>query len=520
MSEKSEAKMPLTNALLLLQQFSSVLPLGITVCDLEGNVFYKNDIYTKWMPGHSSDNSLWFNQMLPYLSREQQPDITYFDTPVHWLLDHVADRDVELASTYQGQKIFFKLRFYPLMDDKNKLCGLIEVTENITEQKQTEQSLEHSRRFETVGRLASGIAHDFNNILQVINGHSEMLIESRKEDSKLMHSLEIILTSGQKASALTRQLLLFSRRQATDFKQMNLGSHIQSMHKILARMLGEDITMSIQCKDQEICIEADESRMEQIIMNLAINARDAMPEGGTIKIVTDYCEIDPELMKDIAYNKQEKFVCLSFTDSGTGIPQDDLEHIFEPFFSTKEVGKGTGLGLATIYNIVKQHKGYIFVQSAPGAGTTFKVYFPRCEATLKAAEECLAYTPQSGCKKHVLVVEDDDKIQELAEQVLTRYDYLVTCAYSLAQAKDFSQKNTYDLFLIDIVLPDGNGADLIETLEGKNAQAAFILSSGYTEDKPQIKNTIYKGYAFLHKPFTINSLLRACSEALHDHKST
>ena len=514
MTDKKDVKMPLTNALLLLQQFSSVLPFGIMVCDLDGNVYFRNNIFEQWTPQHEMDDSLWFNQLQPYLAQEMQPDATYFDSPVKWLLDNKCGQTIELQTSYRSRNIFFKICVYPLLDEKNKLCGLIEVTENITEQKQVEHSLEHARRFETVGRLASGIAHDFNNILQVINGHSEMLIESRKDDSRLMHSLEVILTSGQKASALTRQLLLFSRRQQTNYKSVNLGGHLVGMQKILSRMLGEDITMHFLCNDQEMFIEADESQLEQIIMNLAINARDAMPEGGTIHIVTDFCEIDKSSQKEIPFIQPGKYIRLSFADSGSGIAQEDLEHIFEPFFSTKEPGRGTGLGLSTIYGIVKQHNGFILAESPPGAGTTLKIYFPLSTAVRQPEAECQIYLPQPGCQKRILIVEDEITIQELAVDVLTQYDYQVTCADSLSRAIDLADKNEFDLFLIDIVLPDGNGITLIENLKGKNSQAAFIFSSGYTEDKPQIKNTIYKGYAFLHKPFTINSLLQACSEAL------
>jgi len=515
MKEKNDIKMPLTNALLLLQQFSSAFPGGIMVCDMEGSVYFRNNVFDNWLPGHKTDSSLWYNQLQPYIIKEQLPDSAYLDSPVKWLLDNKTGQDIELEIIYLGQTIFFKIRVYPLLDDKNKLSGLIEISENITEQKRVEKSLEHARRFETVGRLASGIAHDFNNILQVINGHSEMLIESRKDDSRLMHSLEIILTSGQKASALTRQLLLFSRRQQSDFKQINLGKQLVNMQKILSRMLGEDITMYFQCNDQDLYIDADESQIEQIIMNLAINARDAMPEGGIINIKTDFCEIDAAMLTKLPFSKSGKYVCLSFADNGCGIAQDVLEHIFEPFFSTKEAGRGTGLGLASTYGIVKQHQGFIHVESSLENGTVFMIYFPLSEMKKQAEIECPDYIPQPGCKKRVLIIEDDENVQDLAVQVLTQYDYQVTSVFNLAQAVSIAQKELFDLFLIDVVLPDGNGVDLIESLTGKNAKAAFILSSGYTEDKPQIKNTIYKGYSFLHKPYTINSLLQACSEALN-----
>jgi len=272
--------------------------------------------------------------------------------------------------------------------------------------------------------------------------------------------------------------------------------------------------MQFECNDSDLFVEADESQFEQIIMNLAINARDAMPEGGSITIKTAFCEIDENMHRELPFTQPGKYVRLSFTDSGCGIPEEALDHIFEPFYSTKEVGRGTGLGLATIYGIVKQHKGFIFVENTSETGTTFTICLPLSDNVCEPETSIPDYVPQPGMKKRILIVEDEQTVQDLAVEVLTRYDYNVTCASSLAQARDLAKQNIYDLFLIDIVLPDGNGVSLLETLQGKNAEAAFILSSGYTEDKPQIKNTIYKGYSFLHKPFTINSLLQACSEAL------
>jgi signal transduction histidine kinase len=291
MPDNTENFNPLTNAMLLMEQIGSSLPFGIMISNMDGIVFYKNNVFESWMPEYPLVNKLWFIQMQPHLDPEHEQNNELKDKSVDWLLETGISQDTMIEVNWQGQKLAFKIRTSPLQNDRHQVCGFVEITENVTEIKQLEKSLQHARRFETVGRLASGIAHDFNNILQVINGHSEMLLESYKQDPRLIKSLDVILTSGQKASALTKQLLMFSRRQQNEFKQINLGTLLNNMQKILCRMLGEDIVMKSSYNDKGICIDGDESQVEQIIMNLAINARDAMPNGGEINIVVELCEL-------------------------------------------------------------------------------------------------------------------------------------------------------------------------------------------------------------------------------------
>jgi two-component system, cell cycle sensor histidine kinase and response regulator CckA len=499
-----------------LNQLSAAYPIGIMAADSGGVVYYRNDLFVQWMPGMQIENKLWLLQLLPLMISEQRAE--FDNISVSGLLKNYAGTEIDLETNYQGKKIFYRLTYRSLYDDENRVCGIIEVTENTTSLKELEKSLQHARRFETVGRLASGIAHDFNNILQVINGHSEMLLESRKDDPKVTKSLEIILSSGQKASALTRQLLLFSRRQQGEFKQINLGEMLVNMQKILSRMLGEDISMTLQCNDRGLLIEGDESQIEQILMNLAINARDAMPEGGKITISIDGCEINESSRNLYPYLKDGKYLCLHFADSGCGIPQHILEHIFEPFFTTKESGRGTGLGLATVYSIVKQHEGFINVESEIGKGTAFTVFFPLTEYQKQTETAENGIIPQMGCNKRVLVIEDDDLVREFTLQALSQYGYCVKCASNIKQANALLKIEPFDLFFIDIVLPDGDGVGFLESLPAEFNRSAFVLTSGYTEDKTQIKSTLHKGYSYLLKPFNISSLLQACSSALQNRK--
>ncbi len=497
----------------LFRQLFGALPLGIMAADLKGDVFFQNDMFSAWIPQQFDKNRLWLEQILIYMEREQFN--LYKDVSVPWLLANCPETGLEVEINCQGCRMFFLIRVRPLLDEKGQILGLIELTQNITELKELHNSLEHARRFETVGRLASGIAHDFNNILQVINGHSELMLESVQDYEKIARSLGIILTAGQKASALTRQLLLFSRRQKGEFRRANLGELIAGMQKILTRMLGEDVSLSIEARDRGLCLEADISQLEQILMNLAINARDAMPEGGRITISTDGLDIDGSGETTMGL-EPGKYVCLHFADTGCGIPPDLLSHIFDPFFTTKEVGKGTGLGLSTVSGLVKQNGGVIKVDSKLGEGTVFHLCFPQSEADEQAPEASADLILPIRPDRRVLIVEDDENVCEFALQALSRLGFKVTCAANVSQANEIVCQEQFDLFFIDIVLPDGNGVSFLESLSGGNAGAGFVLSSGYTEDKPQIQNTLHKGYSFLHKPFTIHSLMQACSDALQD----
>jgi two-component system cell cycle sensor histidine kinase/response regulator CckA len=517
MTDNETGLISVASTLFLLEQLSSAIHLGIMVSNLEGEVFYRNNAFEKWLPDYQVENRLWVSQMQQFVEIGHATGFELKDVSVSWLLQNKTGTAIELEISRQRQKLFFCVKYFPLLDDDNRISGIIEITENITDNKETEKSLQHARRFETVGRLASGIAHDFNNILQVINGHSEMLMELRKDDARLIRSLDIILASGQKASALTRQLLLFSRRQQKEMKLINLGELLVGMEKILARMLGEDINLVFNCNDKELFLEGDETQVVQIIMNLAINARDALPEGGSISINVDLCEVDAATKSAFPHVQPGKYIALQFTDTGCGIPEELLEHVFEPFFTTKEAGRGTGLGLATIYGIVKQHQGYINISSKVNEGTAVEIYFPLSEYVRQGESASTeARPPKPGYRKSVLVVEDDENVRALANQVLTQYGYQVKCACNVTQANQMIMLERFDLFLVDIVLPDGNGVDFVESLKGQNADSAFVLSSGYTEDKQQIRNTLNKGYSFLQKPFTINSLLYACTDALKE----
>lgn len=519
LKDKPELEAVSPHSLLLLEQIGSLFPFGLMISSPDGIPYYQNEVFLRWMPDYRMENKLWFVQMQPYLDLDTQAQTTTLPTKLN-IATELEISPTEIVVNWQNQRFFYRIKTSALYNEQNEICCLIEITENITDLRHLEFSLQQSRKFETVGRLASGIAHDFNNILQVINGHSEMLLDSYQGYAKLQKSLDVILTSGQKASGLTRQLLLFSRKQNNEFKLLSIGKMCSNMQKIISRMLGEDITMHLNSDSEALYFEGDESQVEQIIMNLAINARDAMPDGGKISITIDAHEIEEHDYSAAPHSKPGKYVRFQFSDTGIGMPSEVIEQIFEPFFTTKDSGHGTGLGLATVYSIVKQHRGIITVESELGAGTTFRIYFPLCKSAAEAAEAEIEVAVPSGGMEKVLIIEDDELVRDLAYQVLNNHGYQVQFAANLAQAFKIMESERFDLFLIDIVLPDGSGVDFIERYQNHHPDAAYILSSGYNDDKSQIKQTLAKGYTFLHKPYTISALLSACQDAMAAKKSS
>ncbi len=492
------------------------MPVGISFADRELEISFQNSIVYTWLPDMSRQIGLFidkisdFGRVLDYAPEIEHERIikTVFETGQNY------EYSCEFA--HQHRSYQFKFTLSPIRSaDNTAVVGLIEKVENLSEQHELAQALVQSKRFENVGRLASGIAHDFNNILQVIIGHCEILQTYVKDDEKLQRSLDIILTSGTKASSLTRQLLIFSRKQESEYKVFDPKNTISNLHKILARMVGEDICISVDSSKNKWHLSADESQIEQIFLNLTVNARDAMPLGGDFKISLSDCVLSELDCSKLSLTKPGKYILMRFLDSGTGIDSDKLEFIFDPFYTTKTSGKGTGLGLATVYSIVRQHQGIITVHSEVNVGSVFEIYLPAAEAASQSSvAPKLVYETESSYTDSILVVEDDLMVSDLASQVLSMHGYVVETAKDIREAIEKTDTASYDLYLVDIVLPDGSGVDLIEYLKEKYPNAAFLLSSGYTEDKPQIKRALDDGYEFLHKPYTISTLLNTCRDLL------
>jgi CheY-like chemotaxis protein len=372
---------------------------------------------------------------------------------------------------------------------------------------------------ESVGQLAGGVAHDFNNLLMVIQGYVEMLLSTEELSEPVSESLRQVFAAAEKAGNLTRQLLAFSRKQMMQPRDLNLSELVGTVTKLLVRTLGEDIKIKSHCPANLPSILADRSMIEQVIMNLAVNARDAMPNGGQLIFNTSVQNIDLAYKRQQAEARPGTFVCLSVADNGCGISRENLAHLFEPFFTTKEVGKGTGLGLATVYGIVKQHEGWIEAESQVGQGTTFRIFLPASTAVPQTSGESPTSLAEiRGGNETILLVEDETSVRNLVCNSLKRYGYHIHSAMSGAEAiKEWSGRmDQIDLLLTDVVMPDGvSGWELARELQSRKPTLKVIYMSGYNTNMTVMQPgaVITNGSRFLQKPFKPQKLaevLRAC----------
>jgi PAS domain S-box-containing protein len=389
--------------------------------------------------------------------------------------------------------------------------------EDITETRALEQQLRQAQKMEAVGRLAGGIAHDFNNLLMVISGYSEFLLERLGPDLALRGPAQEISNAAQRATALTRQLLAFSRKQMLAPKLLDLNEVVTENLKMLTRMIGEDLDLVMVPGSALGAIRADPGQIEQVIMNLAVNARDAMPEGGKLTIGTSSVTVDESFARTHAPLEAGEYVVLTISDTGMGMDAETESRIFEPFFTTKGP-KGTGLGLSTVYGIVKQSGGYIFVESEPGRGTTFRVYFPRAYARDNAAavQDSFGLPRPDRGQETILLVEDETNVRRLARQ------YLETQGYKILEAEDgaaalqiaSSYKGTIDLLFTDVVMPGMNGRDLALQITGQRPDIRVLYMSGYTENTIAHNGTLDAGINLLQKPFSLPALKDKVREVL------
>jgi len=383
--------------------------------------------------------------------------------------------------------------------------------------KQLEEQFRQSQKMEGIGQLASGVAHDFNNILGIIQMQSDLLKAEGGLSPAQSEFAEEISASTQRAAALTRQLLLFSRKETLQLRELDLNESINELTKMLRRTLGDDIHLQFKFAMQELFIHADGCMMDQVLMNLAVNARDAMPKGGQLIIETSTAEFDEAAASHSAQVRPGKFVCLSVSDTGCGIPPENLQKIFEPFFTTKEVGKGTGLGLATVFGIVQQHKGWVNVYSEVGHGTTFRVYLPRLAKTSDQKFVQPTTEPGRGGNETILLVEDEPKLRASVQNVLSRLGYRVLEAATGFEALEVwnQQRDGIHLLLTDMVMPGGmTGKELGERLLKENPKLKVIYASGYSAEVAGKDFPLEEGVNFLTKPFQAQKLAQAIRRCL------
>ncbi|MDP2320682.1 MAG: response regulator [Acidobacteriota bacterium] len=424
---------------------------------------------------------------------EEEYRILKPDESLHWVLDSGA----------------------PIRDERGEIVRLSGVARDITERKHLEAQFLQAQKMESVGQLAGGIAHDFNNLLTVINGTTEFAAENLAEGDPLREDLATIRDAGIKAAALTRQLLAFSRKQIIQPAILNLNTVVAEAEAMLRRVLGEHITLLVRPDADLASINADAGQIEQVVMNLAINSRDAMPMGGTLTIETANIVLDESYARTHAGVRPGPHVLLAISDTGIGMDDATRKQIFEPFFTTKGPGKGTGLGMSTSYGIVKQSGGDIWVYSEPGQGTTIKIYLPRASGTPRAGAIARS-APAVGGTETILVVEDDDGIRQIVQRVLGKAGYKVLLAGTGQEALRLLERDDalVDLVLTDVVMPGMSGRELVDRIGASQRAMKILYTSGYTDDAIVHHGVLDEGVHFISKPYTAAALTRKVREVL------
>jgi two-component system cell cycle sensor histidine kinase/response regulator CckA len=427
---------------------------------------------------------------------------------------HIGSASVEAKMvTKSGVSISFMMTgFRMITNDKPYLVG---VGIDLSERKLLEAQLRQSQKMESIGTLAGGISHDFNNILTAIIGYGSLLQMQMRDDDPLKHNVEQILASANRAASLTQGLLAYSRRQVLNPRRVNLNDIILKVERLLARLIGEDVEFKSILTDKDVMVLADAGQIEQILMNLVTNARDAMPDGGYVYIETRVVELDEASAKAHDIRKPGAYAQILVTDSGMGMDQKTRERIFEPFFTTKEVGKGTGLGLAMVYGIIKQHNGFIEVESGIGRGTTLKIYLP---VAPPAKEEVLpgGLPVTKRGMETILVAEDDEGVRKLIASVLTQFGYSVIQAEDgeAAVKKFMASRDTIKLLVLDVMMPKKSGKEVYDKIRIFEPDMKALFISGYTSDIMNQKGLLDKGVNFVHKPIPVNNLLRKVRDIL------
>ena len=420
--------------------------------------------------------------------------------------------------TAQGQTVWVRDYVTVEKDEAGQTVALRGILVDITERKRLEAQLLQAQKMEAIGRLAGGIAHDFNNLLTVILGYGQMLLQ-RSDLPPTAHELvQTIYDAGERAAGLTQQLLAFSRQTIVEPKLIYLDQFLHDMEKMLRRLIGEDVILGIAAAGRLPPVRVDPGQLSQIILNLVVNARDAMPRGGrltlectTVDLDEHYCRLHPEAQVG-------RYVCLAVSDTGEGMTPEVQQRIFEPFFTTKEVGRGTGLGLAVVYGIVRQHGGHVKVYSERGHGTTFKIYLPAVVGTQTEEPPTPEVIPQGH--ETILLVEDDEAVRNLARTALEMYGYQVLVAVDAAEAQRLVEKysGSLDLVVTDVVMPGMSGRELVEILRSRYPHLKVLFMSGYTDDAVVRHGLVHAEVAFLHKPFTPVDLAQKVRDVLDGNR--
>jgi len=428
-----------------------------------------------------------------------------------------------IGVTKDGRQIPYEWNAALLKDAHDNPIGISGVGRDTSERKKAEEEnkkleaqLRHAQKMEAVGTLAGGIAHDFNNILNVIMGYGTMVMDNLEDGSPAKKDMNEVIAAAERAADLTKRLLVFSRKQVVDVKRININEIILGLQKLLVRIIRENIQFNLGLAVRNLIVVADAGQIEQVLMNLAANARDAMPEGGRLTISTGLAQVDEENITAFGYGKPGKYVLITVADTGQGMDSETQKKIFEPFFTTKCVGEGTGLGLAISYGIIKQHGGFITVYSEPEHGTVFKIYLPFSEEAASPDMKAAVAVPVKRGNETVLVAEDDPALRKLASIVLESFGYSVIPAEDGEDAitKFVENRERIGLVMLDVIMPKKSGKEAAEAIRKVSPHTKLLFSSGYTKDSITSKELTADDFDFILKPFRPKDLLRQVREIL------
>jgi len=489
-----------------LSQAVAQSPVAIVITDTQGRITFVNR-RAQETTGYTEAELLGRNPRIlnsgfnpPEIFRELWAAIT---------AGQVWDGDLQ-NKRKTGELFWGHATISPILDDAGAITHFMSFMEDITGEKQLREQLRHAQKLEAVGQLAGGVAHDFNNILQVINGYGTLIQMTLPEGDSNRSAVGEIMKAAERAAHLTHSLLAFSRKQIMNPKNVDLNAVVTNVDKFLRRVIGEDIQLKLQRSEEPLPVKVDVGQIEQVLMNLATNARDAMPAGGVLTVATSFVETDHQFEQSHGFGRAGRYALITVTDNGCGMDEATQKRIFDPFFSTKEMGRGTGLGLSIVYGIVKQHGGYVVAASELKVGTTFRIYLPLVPEPADGEGEPLAVQPQVKGTETILVAEDEAGVRGMVEMVLRKYGYRVLLAADgrEAVAQFQAHRDEIQLILMDIIMPHLGGRQAFEEIQALDPQVKVLFTSGYTADFIKSRGDLGQGMELVMKPVQPLELLR------------
>jgi PAS domain S-box-containing protein len=485
----------------------------VVITDLDGTIVYVNPVFER-NTGYSASEAIGKK---PNILKSEKHNTEYYSKLWFALKTTGSWSGILINKRKDGTLFEEETNISTVSDSKGRPAYYVAVKRDVTNERRLEEQLRHAQKIEAIGQLTGGIAHDFNNFLTAILGFSSLLQMKFENDNDTQSNsyLQNIISAAEKAANMTNSLLAFSRKRIINIRPALLNDIIKGMERLLQRVITENVEFKTALTDKGTIIMADTGQIEQVLLNLVANARDAMPKGGTVFIKTEVVNVDEVFVRTHGYGKPGAYVLLSVSDTGIGMDEMTRERIFEPFFTTKEVGKGTGLGLSIVYGIIKQHNGYIDVNSESGKGATFNIYLPIIESTLESAEIKKEAIPKGGTET-ILLAEDELEVRRLVKTVLEEFGYKVIEAVDGEDAinRFMENKDEINLIILDVIMPKKNGREAYNKIKNISPDVKAIFISGYTEDIIKREDIFEMGLNFIAKPVSPSDLLEKIREVL------